>query len=1179
MPIRFETRLRAVFVAAALCAALLAMITWRVGVDATVATSAVSHSHEMLTGLARVRADTAQIELSTQSFRISGDVARLQERDAFVASREQILGRLRQQLADHPHQMAQWSQLRRVIDERLAISRRVEDLRKTQGVEAANAYVASAPLQATRRHSYQLMQDMESGLRGLLDQRLAQQLDTRQRLIWLGGALFLFVATMLWTAYGLVHRNSLQCALARQQLADSEEHLATTLLSIGDGVIATDAQGLVTRMNHVAERLTGWPLAQALGRPVVDVFHIIHEITRKPATVPVAQVLASGEAQGLDAHTVLVARDGQECPIADSAAPIRSGHGAVRGVVIVFRDDSLARQTERLILDQNRQLEQRVVERTGAMLEAQQHLHNVINGIPALIAYVTDQQRYAYVNAQYLERFAPDRDDITGCSVREVLGEARYAVAAPLIEQVLQGAPQSYDWEPFPGVWQSISYLPRRRADGQVEGYFVLGTDITARRQSEEALRASQQQLARVLEGSDQGYWEWNLQTDAFQVSPRWETMLGYEPGEMLVGTEHWPEIVHPDDLPATLLLIQRHFRGESEVHQAEMRCKTKDGHWKWIQSSGRIVTRTPDGSPLLMSGTHTDIDERKRLELAQREASVVFENSYEAIMVADANGLIIKVNPAFTRITGYTEDEVRGRSPRVLASGRHDQAFYQLFWQSLTQDGIWRGEVWNQRKSGEMFLAMESISVGRDAQGRVQHYVSVFTDITQLKAHEHELDHVAHYDALTDLPNRRLLSDRLRQAILRSDRSGKLSAICFLDLDGFKLINDRYGHAVGDGLLVGVSEHLQQVLRADDTLARLGGDEFVLILSEVASPEECAQILDRVLHTVRLPVQAASDVQLVTSASIGVSLYPADNADPDTLLRHADQAMYMAKLAGKNRYQMFDPEIDRCTQARRNFLQGLRAALERQEFVLFYQPKVNLVDGQMVGAEALIRWQHPTEGLLPPAAFLPQLSGTELEVPLGEWVIETALTQAASWRRQGHDIHVSINVSADHLLQPDFCERLQQALQRHVDVPADHLELEVLETAAIGDMQQAVDVLQRCIGLGVRFSLDDFGTGYSSLTYLRKLPVHSLKIDQSFVRDMLADPEDLGIVQGVIELAEAFHREVIAEGVETLAHGSVLRKMGCHIAQGYGIAKPMPADALPAWCAQWLAAGAWRGL
>jgi len=1008
--------------------------------------------------------------------------------------------------------------------------------------------------------------------------RLAEQQHARQRVVLSGVLLSVLTTLMLLATYALIRRHFRDTAAARELLSNSEESLATTLQSIGDAVIATDAQGLITRMNPVAEQLTGWPLAQALGQPIGAVFHILHEHTRVPAEVPVTKVLASGQPQALANHTVLVARDGGEVPIADSAAPIRDTLGKVRGVVIVFRDDSVARRAEQLIRDQNRLLEQRVNERTHQWQDAQRHLRNLINSVPALIAYVDNHQRYAYVNAQYLARFAPLRDDITGCTVREILGEHRYAIAAPLIERVLQGEPQSYDWEPFPGVWQAINYLPKRDAQGVVEGYYVLGMDITARRQTEEALRASQQQLARVLEGADQGYWEWNLQTDKFQVSARWETMLGYEPGEMQVGTEHWPELVHPDDLPATLVLIRRHIAGESNSHEAEIRVKTKDGGWKWILTRGRIVARLDDGSPLLMSGTHSDITERKQHELAQREATVVFENTYEGIMVADADGLITKVNPAFTRITGYEESEVRGRPPSLLSSGLHDEHFYQDFWGTLHHEDAWRGEIWNQRKSGEVFASLQSISVVRDAEGKVQHYISVFTDISQLKAHEMELDRVAHYDSLTELPNRRLLSDRLTQSILRSDRSGKLSAVCFLDLDGFKVINDQHGHAVGDRLLVGVAEQLKTVLRAEDTLARIGGDEFVLILSDVASPEECGLILERVLHTVKQPVNADGHVLSIT-ASIGVSLYPADNADPDTLLRHADQAMYLAKQSGKNRYQMFDPEIDRITQVHRDFLLQLHEALGRHEFVLFYQPKVNLLDGRVMGAEALVRWQHPQRGLLPPGEFLTHLAGSELEGPFGEWVIDTALTQMAAWRALGQDIHVSVNISANHLLQPAFSERLQQALARHGSVPAGHLELEVLETAAIGDMGQAVEVLRRCMALGVAFSLDDFGTGYSSLTYLRQLPVQTLKIDQSFVRDMLKDPDDLGIVQGVIELASAFRREVIAEGVETLAHGAALRRMGCHAVQGYGIARPMPAADLPAWCEHWRQAEAWKHL
>ena len=570
------------------------------------------------------------------------------------------------------------------------------------------------------------------------------------------------------------------------------------------------------------------------------------------------------------------------------------------------------------------ELQMRVEEGIYRLRESHEHLTNVINSVPALIAYVDAQQRYVYVNAQYQARFAPDKADITGQSVSEILGEDRYRVASPMIDKVLQGQPQSYDWEPFPGVWQVIHYLPKLDEQGAVAGYYVLGTDVTER------------------------------------------------------------------------------------------------------------------------------------------------------------------------------------------------------------------------------------------------------------KAHERELARVANYDPLTQLPNRRLLSDRLNQMILHAQRSEKIGAICFLDLDGFKLINDQHGHEVGDQLLVGVARNLTSALRAHDTLARLGGDEFVLLLSDLDSPHECAVILSRVLQTVRQPVNAGGHV-ISISASIGVTLYPHDSADPDTLLRHADQTMYLAKQAGKNRYQLFDPEVDRKTQSRHELLAQMRTALANGEFVLFYQPKVDLVGGDVVGAEALIRWQHPQRGLLPPGEFLPHLSGTDVEWLFGEWVLATALQQMQTWARAGMVMKVSVNISASHLLHAGFHEHLAHVLSQHPGVAAGDLELEVLETAAIEDIQLAQNVMRRCMELGVRFSLDDFGTGYSSLTYLRKLPIHAIKIDQSFVRDMLVDPEDMSIVQSVIQLARAFHRQVVAEGVETLAHGSHLLAMGCHLAQGYGIARPMPADQLMAWRIQWLAAGAWR--
>jgi len=1173
-PIGFETKVLVAFAATALAVTALAGLTWKLANDAVHAGRWVSHTQGVLGQVAQIRLKTLEVEMSTQAFRVTGDPSRLAERDAAIALREGVLERFKVHTADNAAQQAFWAQLRQVLDERLAISRRVEQLRNTQGAAAAAAFVATAPLQQTRQRAQDLLDRMDAQEQQLLAQRQAQQADARRNVMVAGAGLSLLLLGLLAGTYWFIRRQFQASELSRQALVHSEESLSTTLYSIGDAVLATDTQGRITRMNPVAERLTGWPVADAVGRLAEEVVCLVNELTQAPAELPIAQVLATGEVHLLANHTLLVARDGSRLPIADSAAPIRDGEGHVRGVVMVFRDETLARQAKQSIREQNARLEQRVQERTLQLNDSQSHLLGVIRNVPALFAYVNAEQRYVYVNELYRARFAPGVVDITQCTVREVLGPQRYAIAAPLIARVLQGEPQSYDWEPFPGVWHAIQYAPKRDEVGQVVGYYVLGTDITERRRNEQALQASEQRLARVLEGADEGYWDWNLQTNAFEVSPRWETMLGYAPGEMRVDTANWPNLVHPDDLPLALASIDRHLQGLSDRHEAEFRMRTASGDWRWIRTSGRIVSRTADGHPLLMSGTHTDIHQRKWLEFEQREAAVVFDSSYEGIMVANAQRLITKVNPAFTRITGYEADEVLGRSPRVLSSGRHGPAFYDAFWASLNEKGFWRGEVWNRRKSGEEFAVLQAVSVVHDALGQVLHYVSVFTDISQIKAHELELDRVANYDPLTQLPNRRLLSDRLQQALIRAERSGKLCAVCFLDLDGFKAINDLHGHAVGDQVLVGVAAHLSAVLRADDTLARLGGDEFVLVAA-VASPDECTLILDRVLQVVRQPVGEGDHVFSLT-ASIGVSLFPADNADPDTLLRHADQAMYQAKQAGKNRYQLFDPEIDRQSQAHRQQLAQLRLALEADQLVLFYQPKVDLVTGEVIGAEALIRWQHPQNGLLQPGAFLPGVYGSDLEQPLGEWVVEAALRQMQAWRDGGTAVKVSVNVSANHLLRPDFSERLAHALTRHPGIPPSDLELEVLETAAIADMEQAVDILQRCADLGVRFSLDDFGTGYSSLTYLRKLPVHTLKIDQSFVRNMLTDAEDLGIVHGVIQLAAAFQRQVIAEGVETLAHGVRLRALGCRVGQGYGISRPMPADQFLPWCTQWQAEQRW---
>jgi len=496
--------------------------------------------------------------------------------------------------------------------------------------------------------------------------------------------------------------------------------------------------------------------------------------------------------------------------------------------------------------------------------------------------------------------------------------------------------------------------------------------------------------------------------------------------------------------------------------------------------------------------------------------------------------------------------------------------------WSSLLEQHHWYGEVWNRRKNGEVYPEMLTISAVRDSSGTTQNYVSLFSDITSSKEHQQQLEHIAHYDVLTNLPNRLFLADRMQQAMNQSLRRKDSIGIVYLDLDGFKVINDTYGHEVGDELLICVSKRMKTVLRDGDTLARIGGDEFVAVLVDLNQVIECEPLLDRLLQAAAAPV-IINNIEMQVSASIGVTFYPEDNADVDLLMRHADQAMYIAKQSGKNRYHVFNVQQDSAIKIQRESLDRIRCAMDHNEFVLYYQPKVNMQTGKVIGAEALIRWEHPERGLIPPAEFLPIIENHSLSVDLGSWVIDTALAQISEWQNAGVNIQVSVNIGARQLQQQDFVAQFMALLAKYSDVKPCNLELEILETSALEDITDVSAIMHKCNEIGVKFALDDFGTGYSSLTYLKRLPADLLKIDQSFVRDMLDDPDDLAIVNGVIGLAIAFRRQVIAEGVETIEHGTKLLSLGCVLAQGYGIARPMPAAKIPNWVATWQPDAAWK--
>ena len=593
--------------------------------------------------------------------------------------------------------------------------------------------------------------------------------------------------------------------------------------------------------------------------------------------------------------------------------------------------------------------------------------------------------------------------------------------------------------------------------------------------------------------------------------------------------------------------------------------------------SSGRItdvlynasVYRDEQGRVLGVFAAARDVTERKKAE-SYIQAASVFTYAREGIIITDTDGTILNVNDSFTRITGYGHEEVLGQNPRLLKSGRQDEAFYVAMWRQLIDKGHWYGEIWNKRKNGEVYVEMLTITAVYGSNGKRQHYVALFTDITTLKEHQDKLEHMAHFDALTRLPNRLLLSDRLRQGMASAERRAQMLALVYLDLDGFKSVNDLHGHETGDQLLITLAARMKQGLREGDTLARIGGDEFVAVLIDLVDGDASVPLLNRLLAAAAQPVQLG-DLIVQVSASIGVTFYPqAQPIDADQLLRQADQAMYQAKLTGRRRYHVFDAGQDSNSRVHFESLERIRLAFSEREFVLHYQPKVNMRSGKVVGAEALIRWQHPQRGQLVPTQFLPVIEGDALAIAIGEWVLKTALTQVQLWRASGLDIPVSVNVGARQLQQTDFLDRLRLLLAAHRELPPSCLELEILETNALEDVAQVSQLIESCAQLGIGFALDDFGTGYSSLTYLKRLRANTIKIDQSFVRDMLNDPDDLAILQGVIGLASAFKRQVIAEGVETVAHGTLLLKLGCELAQGYGIAHPMPGVELPDWVRNW---------
>ena len=703
--------------------------------------------------------------------------------------------------------------------------------------------------------------------------------------------------------------------------------------------------------------------------------------------------------------------------------------------------------------------------------------------------------------------------------------------------------------------------------DGEFAGYIGSCLDITDRRNTEAELRDREQHMRTLLSAMGEGVILRDAAGRVQSYNNAAAELLGLTPDEM----DRWQtddgrlryfdengDLCPHHHLPFVRALTSgKHKTGTLGIERP-------DGSRRWLWINAKPFFDDESGELRGVVSTLADTTLSREHEEQRRLALTVFRNSAEAIIVTDAEERILSVNQAFTEVTGYAAEDVIGKTPRLLGSGTHGREFYEAMWRDLRILGVWKGEIQDRRKDGSLYPASLSISTVRDSNGRITHYVAVFSDITERKASEARIAYLAQHDALTGLPNRALLQDRLDQALAHATRQGKRIALMFLDLDRFKTINDSLGHLTGDKLLQGVAGRLRQCVRETDTVSRQGGDEFIIVLTGIDLPDEAGRVAAKILDQLD-PAFEVDGQQLRTSFSIGIALFPEDGASPESLMKNADTAMYHAKESGRNTYRFFDERMNVNTLERLQLENGLRQALDRGELQLAYQAQVELASGRIIGVEALLRWASETLGPVPPSRFIPLAEECGLIIPIGDWVLREACRQARRWQDAGlAPVPVGVNLSALQFRRSDIVAGVAAALAES-GLDGRWLELELTESLLMESGPEVIVTLGKLKALGVRLSIDDFGTGYSSLAYLKRFPVDRLKIDQSFVRDLAQDPDDAVIIRAIIQLGRNLRLEVIAEGTETVEQMDFLRREGCTAAQGYLFSRPVPAEAIPA--------------
>ena len=696
-------------------------------------------------------------------------------------------------------------------------------------------------------------------------------------------------------------------------------------------------------------------------------------------------------------------------------------------------------------------------------------------------------------------------------------------------------------------------------ATGKPDHFFGSHIDITHLKEAEAAVRENEARLSHVLSANPTVLYSMRFENNQF--IPDWTSesitrIFGYTIEEALQ-PDFWETHLHPDDKERCIKALELTLSKDNYIH--DYRFLDKKGYPIYVHDELRVL-RDSEGNIEEIIGSWSDVTELHEQHEKAHLYATAFENTSEGVLITGLDGEILSVNQAFMDICGYSEEELIGKNPRMLHSGKHDRLFYQTMWGHILKSGRWSGEVWNRRKNGEIYPQWLNINVVYDEDHQPSHYVGISTDITQRKYTEDKLEHLAHYDVLTDLPNSMLLKSRLKHAIQQAARNGRLLGVLNIDLDDFKKINDSLGHPAGDELLLAVSTRWRDRLRDEDTLARQGGDEFVILLEDIKKGGEIGTVAEDLLSCLVKPFKLSTGEEIYVEASIGISIYPNDGISGEELLRDADTALFRAKELGRNQYCYYTSSLGTMVTERLQLETALRQGLEKNELLLHYQPKVDIRTGEICGAEALIRWNRSGHGLVPPNKFIPLAERTGLIIPIGEWIIKAVCQQLDSWIKDGNKpIRIAINIAARQFREKKLCEFIVKTLNTYKLKP-EYLEIEITESALMEKPDEVISTLSKFKELGIKISLDDFGTGYSNIAYLSRYPIDDLKIDASFIRNLETDPNALKLIKSVIKLAQTLGLNTIAEGVETREQLDYLKKYKCDEIQGYFFSKPVPA-------------------